>query len=102
MSRVREFRDELAGLRGRIAYSPEAAAVCTLATAALAEADAEIARLRAELDARSDRAVLHAVGAQCERIVATGEAASEDVGTLLRSTDDGRTWEMTTAGWLLR
>lgn len=82
--------------------NPEARSVFHLATAALAEQDAEITRLKDELAAREDRAVLHATGAQCERIISDGTADDERPGTLLRSTDDTRTWERTAAGWQLR
>lgn len=81
---------------------PVAREVHELATAALAEQDAEIARLKDELAAVGDRAVIHATGAQCEEIIATGVADFERLGTLLRSTDDSRTWERTAAGWQLR
>lgn len=76
--------------------------VYNLAVAVIAEQDAEIARLKDELAAREDRAVLHATGAQCEKIIADGIADDEKPGTLLRSTDDTRTWERTAAGWQLR
>jgi len=72
-----------------------------LAVAALAEQDAQIARLHAELAAVENRAVLHATGRQCEVIIATGQADAEAPGTLLRSTDDTRCWERTGAGWQL-
>ena len=74
----------------------------SLANATIAEQDAEIARLHEELAASQDRAVLHATGSQCERIIASGEADSELPGTLLRSTDDKREWERTAADWQLR
>jgi ribosome-binding ATPase YchF (GTP1/OBG family) len=76
--------------------------VYNLATAALAESDAEIARLKDELAESQNRAVLHATGAQCEVIIASAVADAEEPGTLLRSTDDTRTWERTAAGWQLR
>ena len=80
----------------------DAMTIYRLASAALAEQDAEISRLHEELAVAQNRAVLHATGAKCEQIIASGEADNEVAGTLLRSTDDKRIWEMTTLGWQLR
>lgn len=72
-----------------------------LATAALAEQDAEIVRLKDELASVQSRQVLHATGDQCVRIIASGLADGELPGTILRSTDDTRSWELTAGGWQL-
>lgn len=95
LTRFRMARYELVG-------SAEALHIYELANAALAEQSAEIARLKDELAERENRAVLHATGAQCERIISSGEADAEEPGTILRSTDDTRSWERTGAGWQLR
>lgn len=97
-----DARTRLRMARYGVAGNPDALRIYELANAVLAEQDAEIARLRDELAARADRAVLHATGAQCEVIIATGEAEDEMPGTLLRSTDDTRCWERMESGWQLR
>ena len=98
-----EARDRLRAMRHEAqTHLGIAARIYALATEALAEADAEIMRLKDELAEAENRKVLHATGAQCERIIASGEADDEEFGTLLRSTDDSRTWEMMAAGWQLR
>lgn len=97
-----DARTRLKMARFEVARNPGAMRIYELAIAAIAELDAEVARLNDELATVQDRAVLHATGAQCERIIASGEADSELPGTLLRSTDDKRVWERVAAGWQLR
>jgi hypothetical protein len=97
-----DARTQLRMTRPGLDEIPSALFIYDLATAALAEADAEIARLKDELAESQNRAVLHATGAACEMIIESGAADSEEPGTLLRSTDDTRTWERTAAGWRLR
>lgn len=97
-----DARTKLRLARAAIIRNPGALRVYRLAAAALAEQDAEISRLQRELAAVQDRAILHATGAQCEKIISTGQADSERPGTLLHSTDDRRVWEKTAAGWQLR
>lgn len=79
-----------------------AARVYALATEALNEQDAEIARLKAALADAEGRNVIHAPGVRCLEMIISGEADGEAVGTLLRSTDDGQEWERTDAGWQMR
>lgn len=94
--RLRAMRPEAEihlGIAGRI-YA--------LATEALNEQDAEIARLKAALDTAEGRNVIHAPGARCLEMIISGEADGEAVGTLLRSTDDGQEWERIDGGWQQR
>lgn len=98
-----DARDLFLSIRMRsLSGNPDALKVYELAHLAIAEADVEIARLKAELDAREDRPVLHATGDQCEKLIDLGLLDAEKPGTLLRSTDDRRTWERTADGWTVR
>jgi hypothetical protein len=97
-----DARTRLRMERHRAARDDFAFWIYRLATAALAEQDAEIARLKDELADAQHRPVLHATGMQCEKIIASGEADGELPGTLLRSTDDTRSWERTAVGWQIR
>jgi hypothetical protein len=59
----------------------------------LAEARAEIARLRAQLDSYQDRAVYHTTSANA--IAAMASLPPDDLppGTIVRATDTGQEWE---------
>jgi hypothetical protein len=85
-----------------VVNNSDALQIYDLANAALAEQAAEIYRLKDALAGLANHAVLHATGAQCEVIIASGVVDSEILGTVLRSTDDTRSWELTGAGWQLR
>ncbi len=97
-----DARTRLRMARYGVAGNPDALRIYELANAALAEQDAEIYRLKDALAALADQAVLHATGAQCEVIIASGVVDNETPGTILRSTDDTRSWELTGGGWQLR
>lgn len=99
--------DELKLLRLKSAH-PEANAVSTealrgvfgLAFRALADKDAEIARLRAELDAASDAPVEYVTTAGLEAAM-TADPARED-GSVLRCTDGERqafAWRAAKGEW---
>ena len=87
-----DARSRLRTLRAAVEGNALAAQVYMLAAAVISEQDAEIDRLHEEMAVMENRSVLHATGAQCERIITLRQADTEPIGTLLRSTDDRRVW----------
>ncbi len=89
--KAREAWDaELARLRGVIMYDAAASAIAHLAARVFTEYEAEIARLRAELDEATGARVLlcPAVHMFAAAVASTGE----EPGTILRATDTGEEW----------
>jgi predicted ATPase len=76
---------------------PEVHALGHLASQAIAEAGAEIARLKAQLDRYQGREVFYCTDANAPFALASVGAAP--VGTVVRATDTGREWELTVTGW---
>lgn len=98
--RTRYERPENAGLR-----TTEATEAFRLAFRALADKDAEIARLKARLDQAQGTDVLHATQAHIEQMLLTvPPEALADVrdGTVLRATDTGAEYELRGGTWLPR
>ena len=83
-------------------WRPDVDRVYRAAVEVISELDAEVMRLKDELAEVQGQPVIHATGAQCEQIISSGSMDGETFGTLLRSTDDGRTWERTGVGWQLQ
>lgn len=74
-----------------------------LANAALGEADAEIARLRCELDRYLGRQVIHTTAANAAALASVPATTTDPPGTILRATDTGDEWELAPSGfWLPR
>jgi hypothetical protein len=98
--RTRYERPENAGLR-----TTEATEAFRLAFRALADKDAEIARLKAQLDQARGTSVLLATQAHIEQMLLIGAGGAMDGvrdGTVLRATDTGAEYELRGGTWLPR
>jgi hypothetical protein len=73
-----------------------------LAFQALAGKDAEIARLKAELDRYEGRDVRHGLERYIQSQLSDGAIAPEKDGTILRATDTGAEWECQDGAWKVR
>lgn len=84
-------------LRGEILRDAVAYALEHIALQVFAEYEAEIARLKAELDQRLHRNVLHVM----ERYARQAQESSmtEPEGTIMRATDTGREWVFAGGRW---
>lgn len=83
-----------------ILWNAETHALCHIASEVISEQDAEIARLRGELDGYQGRAVLHCTDAQMD--TAMLDSLGEADGTILRATDTGRELVLSDGCWLPR
>lgn len=95
------WQREMERVRAPMRYNELATSVRTLGDAVILEADAEIARLRIELDRYQGRTVMFCTDAQLD--AAAIASLDAEPGTILRATDTGRelvladgTWESAT------
>lgn len=80
----------------------EAAQAFALAFRALGEKEAEIARLKAELDRYEGREVRHGLERYIQSSLSDGSIPAERDGTILRATDTGAEWECQGGEWKVR
>jgi hypothetical protein len=94
------WRENVKLLYPEIIRDPVARALRYIAERVFLEQDAQIARLRAELDTCQGRKVVHCMGEDAYQVML--DNGQEHPGTILRATDTGAEWEMAGDGWHLR